>query len=118
MEGFLCPDATHAHARCSRRNLSRDEITRLIGIEYKLEKKEPNDGGKGTPKQTVGKNCQRSTTAEVIAEKHGVSEKTVRNAEKYVDAIEGTHRLTEGGIVVYSHVLNIPLHRGNHVYKM
>lgn len=70
----------------SRRNLLPHDFKMLLGMRYKLAKKEPSE--KGNQHTAIGKNYQKQNTAETIAKDHGVSEKTVRNAEKYVDDVQ------------------------------
>jgi hypothetical protein len=59
-----------------RRNLSPEDFKILLGMLYSSRKKQ----GKRTD-LTSGKNCQRLTAAQQIAEEFHVSERTVRNAE-------------------------------------
>lgn len=65
-----------------RRNLSPEQKTYLIGIQYKLEKKEV-----GQPKKELGQD-EPITTAEKIAEQHHVSPATVKRAEKFAEAVD------------------------------
>jgi hypothetical protein len=69
----------------SRRNLTPEDKTYLIGIQYKLEKKEV--GGQ-LPRKGVGQNEPPLSTAEKIAEQHHVSPATVKRAEKFADAVD------------------------------
>jgi hypothetical protein len=66
-----------------RRNLSPDNLTILRGQLYKLGK-----GGQGGDKKSKGKICTLINTASEIAEKTGVSERTIKNDLKFVDAVD------------------------------
>jgi phage N-6-adenine-methyltransferase len=72
----------------SRRNLTDTMRTVLIGKQYTHRKK--SFGGQGGNRFTVevGQNDPPVSTAEKIAQEQGVSEKTVKRAEKLADAIE------------------------------
>lgn len=70
-----------------RRNVAPDVASVLRGMLYNSRKKEATDGGKGTPKSTVGNSCLRSTAAQV-AKETGVSERTVRNDGRFAEACE------------------------------
>lgn len=76
----------------SRRNLKPDQITLLIGQRYNLEKKTiSNAEGKNQhTKEDGDQNDPQPNTAQQIADQHGISEKTVRNAEKFADAVKIT----------------------------
>jgi hypothetical protein len=67
-----------------RRNLSKQDFKLLIGRIYSRAKKQ----GERTD-LTSGNSCPKSErTSERIAKEHGVSEKTVRNAGKFHEAVE------------------------------
>lgn len=59
----------------------------IIGRMYNRQKKDANDGGKGTAKTTVHQSDGQST-AEKIAKEHGVSKATVERAAKAVETVE------------------------------
>ncbi len=68
----------------SRRNLTPEDKTYLIGIQYKLEKKEHGGHLPGGKDQ----NDPFINTAEKIAEQHHISPATVKRAEKFADAVD------------------------------
>jgi ParB family chromosome partitioning protein len=70
-----------------RRNLTPDQRSILRGRRYNRMKRQ----GERTD-LTSGKTYQKSTTAEAIAKKHGVTEKTIRNDGKKAEAIEQLKR--------------------------
>jgi N6-adenosine-specific RNA methylase IME4 len=70
-----------------RRNLSPDAFKLALGRRYNRTKKATNDGGKGTPKPTVGQIDPRLNTAARLAAEHSVSEKTVRRAGKFAEEV-------------------------------
>lgn len=76
-----------------RRNLTPDQMSLLRGRRYNRAKKAQNDGGKGTPKGSVGNSCPQSTTAESLATQHGVSARTIKNDGAFVAAVERTKAL-------------------------
>lgn len=88
------PGSIHHHGRfsmiwiinnqLSRRNLTPEDKTYLIGIQYKLEKKEV--GVRGPEK--MDQNDPSFSTAEKIAEQHHVSPATVKRAEKFAEAVD------------------------------
>jgi ABC-type xylose transport system substrate-binding protein len=69
----------------SRRNLTPEDKTYLIGIQYKLEKKEV--GGQ-LPRKGGDQNEPALRTAEKVAKQHHVSPDTVKRAEKFADAVD------------------------------
>lgn len=71
-----------------RRNLKPDQFTLLLGRRYNRAKKKQGGTGANQNKQQSGKNCHSAKTAESLADQHGVSEKTVRNAGKFADAVD------------------------------
>jgi hypothetical protein len=68
----------------SRRNLTPEDKTYLIGIQFKLEKKEHGGQIPGSRDQ----NDPSIRTAEKIAEQHHVSPATVKRAEKFAEAVD------------------------------
>lgn len=77
-----------------RRNLTPDAFRLLIGRRYNRMKKAVNDGGKGTTK-TVPQNEERLSTAEKLANEHGVSRATVERAGEFAREVEETPELQE-----------------------
>jgi hypothetical protein len=78
----------------NRRNISQDQRMYLTGKRYKEEKKtyggdrkseevKPNNN-----EESSGNNYHLKKTEERIAEQTKVSPKTVRNAEKFADAVD------------------------------
>ncbi len=68
----------------ARRNLTDEERTFLVGLEYKERKKT-----EGNPAFSQhGQNVPVGGTAETIAEEQGVSRKTVQRAEQFTEAVE------------------------------
>lgn len=72
-----------------RRNLSPDNLTILRGQLYGLNKRK--DGGHGDQKSD-GKIYHPKSIAKELAEKTGVSEKTIRNDAKFSDAVDNLTR--------------------------
>jgi ParB-like chromosome segregation protein Spo0J len=68
-----------------RRNLTREQISYLIGLRYNLEKKEP-DGFED--RDLSGDQNDHRGTAEKIAEETGVSAPTVRRNAKFAKAVD------------------------------
>lgn len=67
-----------------RRNLHPDAFTLLLGRRYNRAKRA--DGGHGD--QRSGGKTFRPNAAERLAQEHGVTEKTVRNAGKFAESVE------------------------------
>ena len=65
-----------------RRNLTRDQYLLFLGRRYNRLKMDH-----GGDRRSSGNGCHLKT-AEALAEQHGVSERTVRNAGEFADAIE------------------------------
>src|SRR5690554_2508729 len=68
-----------------RRNLSPEQMSLLRGRIYNRSKKAANDGGKGRPR-SVDQNDPRLSTAESLAEKHGVSAPTIKRDGKFAES--------------------------------
>ena len=66
-----------------RRNITLTQRDYLLGLRYKSEKKQ----GARTD-LTLGQNVPKLTTAEIIGKQHGVSEKTVKRAEKFATGLD------------------------------
>ena len=66
----------------ARRNITKEQRTYLIGLQQKIEKKEPH--------RPVGKGDQKEPlkTAEKIGKQHGVSASTVKRAEKFAEKVD------------------------------
>jgi hypothetical protein len=71
------------HNQLGRRNLTREQISYLIGLRYNLEKKEV-----GHPENQCGHFGHIKRTAEKIAEETGVSARTVRRDAKFAKAVD------------------------------
>lgn len=69
-----------------RRNITSEQRDYLIGRLYKEQKKE--HGGDRKSEESRGQNVPLIGTAERIAEQFKISEKTVKRAEKFVDAVD------------------------------
>lgn len=83
----------------NRRNISPDQRTYLIGKRYKEEKKavgenqytisiENNIKPDENSIKRIGNTCPSKPTADKIAEQSNVSPRTVKNAEKFADAVD------------------------------
>jgi hypothetical protein len=83
----------------NRRNISQDQRTYLIGKRYKEEKKAIGENQYTTPIENnvktddniikrIGNSCPPKPTADKIAEQSNVSPRTVKNAEKFADAVD------------------------------
>jgi hypothetical protein len=81
----------------NRRNISPEQRTYLIGKRYKEEKKEPIRPKFDNKVATVT-NLQATNghTEQKIAEQSNVSPKTVRNAEKFADAVDKVSEEKDG----------------------
>ena len=74
-----------------RRNLHPDAFTLLLGRRYNRLKKTMAEAG-----ASKGKSYQSSTTAERLAKEHGVTEKTVRSAGKFAEAVAKAEEISPG----------------------
>ncbi len=72
-----------------RRNISAEQRDYLLGLRYSREK--DSFGGARASGQIV-----HLKSAEKIATQHGVSEKTVRRAEKFADGVDALEQLVPG----------------------
>jgi hypothetical protein len=77
------------------RNWTEEEETLMMGKAYELQKKATTDGGKGTPKATVGQNEPRLNTASKVGKEFGKSASTVKRAAAVTAAVEKM-KFTEG----------------------
>jgi hypothetical protein len=84
LDGIINQNLDHLN-RLSQRNLLPEQKTYLIGIQYRLEKKEVGDH-EGNQYLERGQNEPLPKTAEKIAEQHHVSPATVKRAEKFAEA--------------------------------
>lgn len=72
-----------------RRNLNPDQRSLLLGRIYnRTKKREGASAGNSNATKQLGTSYPVERTSEFIAKKHGVSERTVRNAGKKAEAIE------------------------------
>lgn len=73
----------------SRRNITEDQRAYLIGKRYKVEKKEPVRPKLGNKVATIANLPPiNRPTENIIADQSNVSPRTVRNAEKFADAVD------------------------------
>jgi hypothetical protein len=75
----------------SRRNINDDQRTYLIGKRYKVEKKEHGNTKKSIKEQVranILPSPDNESTANVISKQSKVSHQTVKNAEKFADAVD------------------------------
>jgi hypothetical protein len=79
----------------ARRNLTEQNFAYTLGLRYELEKQPL--GGQKPNEEGVGKNYQPTATAQKLAEEHGVSEKTVRNAADYAKDVDALGESRGGG---------------------
>jgi hypothetical protein len=78
-----------------RRNLTPDQASYLRGKEYELTKKAQGGTGANQHTEQSGNSCQ-SATAQKLADKHGVSEKTIRNDAEYARAVDELEEVAPG----------------------
>ena len=72
-----------------RRNLSKETMSYLRGLQYTREKKKSEDNLKQNSTRTpTGQNVHSITTAEKLATQHNVDEKTIRRDEDYSKAVD------------------------------
>jgi len=76
-----------------RRNITPDQFTLLLGRRYNRAKKA--HGGDRKSDESSGKNYPLKT-AQVLADEYGVSEKTVRNAGQYAEAVAAVEKAVPG----------------------
>ena len=80
-----------------RRNLTRDQFTLLIGRRYNRAKKiTPNASGANQHTEVNGQIVHQPTTAETLATDYGVTERTVRRAGQYAEAVEAIDKAAPG----------------------
>ena len=77
-----------------RRNLTDWQRAVVIGRLYKTIKKEPHRPTKEENEVKFTSFSGSNATARAIAEQLGVSEKTVRNAEKFADAVGALQKIS------------------------
>jgi phage N-6-adenine-methyltransferase len=70
-----------------RRNLSPDAYRLLLGRRYNRLKR-PQGGTGANQYEQTGKTFQSAPTAERLAAEHGVTDRTVRNAGQFAEAVE------------------------------
>lgn len=78
-----------------RRNLHPDAFTLLLGRRYNRAKKSQGGTGANQHEQS-GKSYHSAKTAERLAKEHGVTEKTVRNAGKFAEAVAKAEEISPG----------------------
>lgn len=76
-----------------RRNLTRDQFTLLIGRRYNRAKKAAHSGAN---QHTEVTDKMSTTTAETLATDYGVTERTVRRAGQFADAVEAIDKAAPG----------------------
>jgi phage N-6-adenine-methyltransferase len=76
-----------------RRNLTRDQFTLLIGRRYNRVKKAAHSGAN---QHTEVTDKMSTTTAETLATDYGVTERTVRRAGQFADAVEVINHAAPG----------------------
>jgi len=69
-----------------KRNLTKEQKSYLRGLQYRNEK--VKHGGNRNKKNIKGKKVPLEKTAVRLAKEHGVSDRTIKNDEKYADAID------------------------------
>ena len=74
-----------------RRNLHPDAFTLLLGRRYNRSKKAAH-----RPEKSVNVTELSGVTAERLAKEYGVSEKTVRSAGKFAEAVEKAEQISPG----------------------
>jgi hypothetical protein len=77
-----------------RRNLTDEQRAVVIGRLYKTLKKEPHRPTKEEKVVKFTTFSGHALTARAIAEQFGVGEKTVRNAEKFMNAVEALYEVS------------------------
>jgi hypothetical protein len=82
----------------NRRNITDGQRTYLIGKRYKGEKKAigENQYTEDNSIKRVGNNCPAMPTANKIAEQTNVAPRTVKNAEKFADAVDKVSEKKDG----------------------
>ena len=78
-----------------RRNITPDQFTLLLGRRYNRAKKAQGGTGANQHEQS-GKTYHSAKTAQVLADEYGVSEKTVRNAGQYAEAVAIVEKAVPG----------------------
>ena len=68
----------------ARRNITKEQRKHLIGMQYKLKKKGVGERGK----EKISQNDTFISTAQRIADEHGVSRNTVIRAGKFVEDLD------------------------------
>lgn len=71
-----------------RRNLSPDAFRLLLGRRYNRAKKGAGGDGTNQHSEECGQNVHKARTAERLASDHGVTERTVRRAGQFAEAVE------------------------------
>ena len=80
-----------------RRNLTRDQFTLLIGRRYNRVKKAVGAPvGNSNAANQIGQIVHIERTAETLAADYGVTERTVRRAGQYAEAVEAIDKAAPG----------------------
>jgi ParB family chromosome partitioning protein len=89
-----------------RRNLTKEDFTLIIGRRYNRMKKGKGEhvGNQYTLEKAQNEPLPK-TTAEVIAEEHGVSRETVKRAGKLADAVEQVELMPESEEMTHQEVI-------------
>jgi phage N-6-adenine-methyltransferase len=87
-----------------RRNLTKEDFTLIIGRRYNRMKK--SAVGRSDRVFSEDQNDPpKKTTAEAIAEEHGVSAPTVKRAGKFADAVEHVESMPEAEVMTHQEVI-------------
>ena len=73
--------------QAGRRNATPEQLSLIRGRRYNRAKRKQGGTGANQYEQT-GQNVQSAMTAEVLADQHGVDEKTIRRDGKFAEAVE------------------------------
>ena len=80
-----------------RRNITSNQKSYLLGLRYRQEKKSVGEHtGNQYSKLESGKMYHIPKTSQQIADQHGVSEKTIRNAEVFADGLDRLDSMEPG----------------------
>ena len=88
-----------------RRNLTKEDFTLIIGRRYNRMKKSKGGDKKSDEAKSKCQNDPLISTAEVIAEEHGVSAPTVKRAGKFADAVEHVESMPEAEEMTHQEVI-------------
>ncbi len=88
-----------------RRNLTKEDFTLIIGRRYNRMKKTQGGDRKSEEAKSKYQNDPLISTAEVIAEDHGVSAPTVKRAGKFADAVEQIESMPEAEEMTHQEII-------------